>query len=84
MKIKMRLATQSLISTQVANGGGAPVVELLLCPQSGFCLNFPYFMFYFQSFGKIHFVNTKEAQLPEPPPHWPLELKSGTELPPAF
>ena len=37
MKIKMRVATQSLISAQVANGGGAPVVELLLCQQSGFC-----------------------------------------------
>ena len=37
MKIKMRVATQSLISAQVANGGGAPVVELLLCQESGFC-----------------------------------------------
>ena len=34
--------------------------------------------------GKIHFVDTREAQLPEPPPHWSLELKSGTELPTAF
>ena len=33
----MRVATQSLISAQVANGGGAPVVELLLCQESGFC-----------------------------------------------
>ena len=39
MKIKMRVATQSLISAQVANGGGAPVVELLLCQESGFCQN---------------------------------------------
>ena len=39
MKIKMRVATQSLISAQVANGGGAPVVELLLCQQRGFCQN---------------------------------------------
>ena len=37
MKIKMRVATQSLISAQVANGGGAPVVELLLCQESGLC-----------------------------------------------